>query len=662
MEKEKRFNSEQLKAISHVTGPMLVLAGPGSGKTTIITHRVKSLIEEHHIDGNNILVITYTRAAAIEMEERFNKLMKQETRVTFGTFHSVFFMMLKRAYGFSARDIITDTEKYALIKNIIDENKLDYDAQEDFAGNIIGEIGFVKGGMLNIDEFESKNMKPDDFKLVYGEYDKRLRKKKKLDFDDMLVFTYELLKERPDIRKMWQSKYRYILIDEFQDINSVQYKAVRLLLSEENNFFAVGDDDQSVYSFRGADPKFMLDLPKDFPNLEIVSLGINYRCSREIVDAAGLVISNNKNRYDKNIVAANDFEGKSKIQIIKPENISKENQDISERIRALKKDGTSYEKMAVIYRTNSEVSGLVIRLMQDNIPYKIKENVPDILSHFTSVNITDYIRLAQGNRDRARVLRVINRPNRFISRDCFINKTVDFDEVKKYYKDNNSALQSIVALEYDLERIKKMKPFAAVNYIRKAIGYDDYIKEYGRYKKINPQEYFDVMDEFQEISRQSESIDDFFDLLNEYHEKMTENKEKQDKSEAAVTLATMHGSKGLEFDYVFIMNGVEGVTPHKRSVTDEEIEEERRMFYVALTRAKYGLTIYTPEMIYGKTGKQSRFIGEMYEHKKPESNQSLSGIELNSISSSSSSNASAAASNSSSSSIVSSSNSSSEIS
>ncbi len=611
MEKKREFNSEQKKAIAHVKGPMLVLAGPGSGKTTVITHRVKNLIEDNGIDGNNILVITYTRAAACEMEERFNRLMERETSVTFGTFHSVFFMMLRRAYGYTGKNIVTDSEKYAIVRDVIEKYGMEYDGQDDFAANIIGEIGFVKGEMLEACEFESVNMKKEDFLIVYNEYEKFLRNKNKIDFEDMIGYTYELLKERPDIRKMWQDKYRYILIDEFQDINLVQYKAVKLLLSEENNFFAVGDDDQSVYSFRGASPDIMLGLPMDFPKLEIVNLGINYRCSHDIVEASKSVIVNNKNRYEKQIEAANKEKKSDSINIAVVDSGGKENQDISEKIRCLKSNGVPYSQMAVIYRTNSEAAGLVLRLTHDNIPFRIKENVPDILGHFTSVDVSDYIRLSQGNRERAIVLRVINRPNRFISRESFHGETVDFNQLKDMYRENDSVLHNINTLESDLKRIKNMKPFAAVNYIRKAIGYDDYINSYATYRKINPQEYFDIMDEFQEISRESENIDDWFSNLKEYKNKIEDNKGNRDKNADMVTLATMHGSKGLEFEYVFLMNGVEGVTPHKRSVTDEEIEEERRMFYVAITRAKTGLTIYVPKTIYGKNRKVSRFINEM---------------------------------------------------
>lgn len=607
----KEFNSGQLEAISHGSGPMLVLAGPGSGKTTVITYRIKYLIENYGIDGSNILVITYTRAAAGEMSERFDKLMAGTGKVTFGTFHSVFFMMLRKAYGYTGKNIVKEQEKYEFIRNIIEEYDMNYDGQDDFAKNIISEISCVKSEMQDIEDHFSTNMKPADFKIVYTKYNEWLRKKNKLDFDDMLIFAYELLSTCPDVRKLWQEKFKYILIDEFQDINYIQYEIVKLLLSEDENFFAVGDDDQSVYSFRGADTKLMLDLPGDFPNLKIISLNINYRCNKFIVDASKHVIGNNKMRYDKEIISGSPLGETGFIRAVNTENTTEEYEDIAKKIRELNNGGVPYSKIAVIYRTNFEPAGLTIKLVKYNVPFKIKDSVPDILNHFTSINILDYVSLAIGNRDRKRFLRIINRPNRYISRESLKNETVDFDELKKYYADNRRVLKNITDLENSLNRIKVLKPFPAVNYIRKFVGYDDYIKEYADYCKIEPREYLEILDEFQELAKESDNFKEWFASLEAYKEKTKENICNNDKASEAVTLATMHSAKGLEFDYVFIMNGVEGVTPHKKSVTEKEIEEERRMFYVAVTRARSGLTIYIPEVIYGKKGRRSRFIDEM---------------------------------------------------
>ena len=288
-----------------------------------------------------------------------------------------------------------------------------------------------------------------------------------------------------------------------------------------------------------------------------------------------------------------------------------ETDGIVHKIRKMNQNGIPYSNIAVLYRTNSEPSGLAMKLMQSNIPFRVKDSIPDLMSHFVVVNILDYIKAALGNRERALFLRIINRPNRYVSRESLETDPVDTERMKEFYRDNNRLVQNLVTLEADLRRIAELKPYAAVNYIRKAVGYDEYLKEYASYRGINPQEYMDIANEFQEMARDADSFIEWFNFLNEYRIKLKEQMKTTDHTRDAVVLATMHGAKGLEFDQVFIMNAVEGMTPHKKSVADAELEEERRMFYVAVTRARYGLYIYVPKVVYGKTARISRFVTEM---------------------------------------------------
>jgi DNA helicase-2/ATP-dependent DNA helicase PcrA len=603
------FNKGQMEAVSHYKGPMLVLAGPGSGKTTVITHRIKYLIENQSVKGSNILVITFTRAAAGEMKDRFTKMMDTESYVTFGTFHSVFFWILKNAYNYKSNDIVAESDKYQLVRNVISKYNMSYDGQDDFAKNVISEISYVKSEMLDTDSYESKTMKSEDFRKIYAEYEVFLRSQGKIDFDDMLVFTYELLKERSDIRHMWQRKFQYILIDEFQDINKIQFDIVKMLLGEEQNIFAVGDDDQSVYSFRGASPEIMLGFKNDFPSARITLLDTNYRCSRDITESSQRIIKNNKKRYDKKIVSAYKGEARERIHVVRVDSSKQENEDIAKIIRSCYDKGTAYSQMAVIYRTNTEPVGLASKLLQYNIPFKMKDNIPNIYKHFVAENIMDYIKAAMGNRERSRMLRIINRPNRYVGRNSFMKEYVNLEEVKEYYKDREKIVQNICVFENDLDRISKLKPYAAINYIRKAIGYDNYIEEFATYRGVDVSEYMDILEEIQEMSKESDSFEQWFNYIDEYTK--TVNEQGKNIISDAVTLATMHSAKGLEFDRVFIMNAIEGMTPHKKSVTDEDIEEERRMFYVAVTRARYGLYIYVPSTMYGKKGTISRFVSEM---------------------------------------------------
>ena len=611
MEKKQQFSKEQTDAIRYEDGPMLVLAGPGSGKTTVITYRVKYMLEQTGINGNQILVITFTKAAANEMRTRFEKISGYSAGVTFGTFHSVFFMILRHAYGYNSSNIILESEKYQIINGIIEKHNMEYNGQDDFAKNVITEIGLVKSEMKPVKQYHSVNMKADDFQITYREYDEILRANNKIDFDDMLVFTYELLRDRSDIRKMWQQRFQYILIDEFQDINWIQYQTVKLLLGKKQNIFAVGDDDQSVYGFRGADTKLMLGFPNDFPGTRLVYLNTNYRCSSAIVESACRIIKNNKERYKKAIHSAFEKSQCERVHVIEVDGMRQETDGIVQKIRKMNQNGIPYSNIAVLYRTNSEPSGLAMKLMQSNIPFRVKDSIPDLMSHFVVVNILDYIKAALGNRERALFLRIINRPNRYISRESLETDPVDTERMKEFYRDNNRLVQNLVTLEADLRRIAELKPYAAVNYIRKAVGYDEYLKEYASYRGINPQEYMDIADEFQEMARDADSFIEWFNFLNEYRIKLKEQMKTTDHTKDAVVLATMHGAKGLEFDQVFIMNAVEGMTPHKKSVADVELEEERRMFYVAVTRARYGLYIYVPKVVYGKTARISRFVTEM---------------------------------------------------
>lgn len=605
------FSDGQKKAIEHVGGPMLVLAGPGSGKTTVITYRLKYLVQEQNIHPQNILVITFTRAAAKEMKTRFEKLLPDVKGITFGTFHSVFFHILKQAYHYTSADIIDEQEKYQFVGKTIEKYNMKYDGQEDFARNVSAEIGSVKSELTKLDDYESKNMESSDFRMIYREYETYLRENNKLDFDDMLVFTYELLKERKDICGLWKKKFQYILIDEFQDINHIQYMIIKLLLTRDNNLFVVGDDDQSVYSFRGADPDIMLDFPKEFPDTEIAFLNTNYRCSRDIVVSSQRIIRNNQKRYDKKIKSAYTGKEAERVHVVDVPDVGQENGQIVDKISELGRAGISFGKMAVIYRTNTEPVSLAARLMEYNIPIKMRDCIPNIYHHFIAENIKDYIAASLGDRSRSLIMRIINKPNRYISRDAFYHLENCMEDLKEYYHNNRRIQQNITILETDLERIKKLKPYGAINYIRKAVGYDGYIKEYAQYRGINPQEYFDILEEIQEMARPYASFAEWYEGMERYAQKLKEQSETGYSLNDAVTLSTMHSAKGLEYDYVFILNAVEGMIPHKKSVTGQLLEEERRMFYVAVTRAKYGLYIYVPANIHGVQTEMSRFVYEM---------------------------------------------------
>ena len=298
------LNPAQIQAIAHHKGPCMVLAGPGSGKTTVITKRIEYLIEKHRVNPEEILVITFSKAASKEMRERFYTL-SQERGVTFGTFHGIYYGILKWAYQFTSDNIFSEEQKFQLLGRVIERMELDIEDEKDFLQGIAGEISNIKNNRIPLTEYQSMNCDEETFVRIYQAYEEERKKRRKVDFDDMLVLTYELFRKRPDILQMWQSKYKYILIDEFQDINKVQYDVVCMLAAPENNLFIVGDDDQSIYRFRGARPEIMLDFPKDYPDVKQILLDVNYRSTKAIVNGAARVIRHNVSRYPKQIITTN---------------------------------------------------------------------------------------------------------------------------------------------------------------------------------------------------------------------------------------------------------------------------------------------------------------------------------------------------------------------
>jgi len=605
-----QFNTGQMNAIRHVNGPMMALAGPGSGKTTAMVHRIKYLIENAKIDPRTILVITFTRASAKEMEERFYRLMGgRRYPCTFGTFHSVFFSILKLAYGYTAQDIISEEEKYCIIRDLVRKTKFEVEDEEDLIQSIISEIGVMKGDMIPLEHFYSGCLGEDVFRELYLQYERIVTGKGKLDFDDMMVYCYELLIARADILKGLQNRYRYILVDEFQDINKIQYEITKLLAKPNNNLFIVGDDDQSIYGFRGAKPEIMLHFKDDYPDVTTTLLDVNYRCSRNVTEGALRLISNNTARFDKKIISSNDFE--EPIRIHHVQTIGEENSHVLSQIKEYVKEGIPYDNIAIIVRTNIQARGIVNRLMEYTIPFQVRDRVPCIYDHFAVKNVLDYIRMAMGNRDRDLIMRIINKPNRYVSRELLLDSYIDFKELKDSVANKEWIAERIQQLEYELKILSGLKPFAAVHFVRKAIGYDEYLREYAEYRHLNVEDLYGVLDELQEMAKQYKTFSEWFDGIDEYRVTFEMHTKQDPKEKTGVVVTTMHSAKGLEFDAVFILEANEGMTPYKKATKPEEIEEERRMFYVAMTRAKSHLHIYNVKEYFNKQLEVSRFVTEV---------------------------------------------------
>lgn len=602
------FSSAQETAIRHLSGPMLVLAGPGSGKTSVITHRIRYLTEEAHVDASDILVITFTKAAAKEMELRYAGLVgRSNTKVTFGTFHAVFFKILKVAYGYNAGSIISEDLQYKIIRDVIEQNRFEVNDEAEYISNALNEIGMVKNEQIPLDTYYSVNFSGDEFKILYKAYDKTLRAKRLIDFDDMMVYTYELLSARPDILEQWQKKYKYILIDEFQDINMLQYKIIKMLAAPENNLFIVGDDDQSIYGFRGAKPKIMLSFPKDYKDAKQVVLDINFRSTGAIVAGAGRLISHNKERFKKDIRCEKGMG--DPIEYLSFNKQVEENTGIIKILSDGKNKGEALSDYCIITRTNLQPGLLIGKLMEYNLPFICRDGMPNIYEHWIAKDIFAYIRIALGSRERGDFLRIINRPNRYVKRDVFINSKVDFEDLYKYYEDKEYMVERLEDFYGQIKMIGKLSPYAAINFIGEGIGYRDYLKEYAEYRKINFDDLCEIFDEILGCARAYKTFDDWFSYIEEYARQLEKQKERSNR-EDGVIITTMHKSKGLEFENVIIPDANERITPHKKAVLDPAIEEERRMFYVAMTRAKRKLYIMWTKEQFGKDMEESRFVGE----------------------------------------------------
>ena len=407
-----RFNEAQQKAIEHGTGPMLVLAGPGSGKTAVITRRVLELTKKGVAPGN-ILVITFTKAAATEMQERFERLQKEEKdailsgRVNFGTFHAVFFKILKFAYRFDASNIISEESACRMLSEQIHALSMEIEDEREFIEGIRAEISKIKSERIDINTYYSMNCPEEQFRALYRAYADKMRQERLIDFDDILLYCYELLKKRPDILLQWQQKYKYILIDEFQDINRIQYEIVRMLAKPEDNLFIVGDDDQSIYRFRGAKPEIMLNFKRDYPCAKEVLLNYNYRSQEEIVRTSLRLISHNEKRFSKEILAT-----KPALAPVVTERFptqEEEGERVVELIRKYRAAGIACHDMAVLFRTNTQARSVMGKLLSYNIPFQMRDVVPNLFDHWIAKNILAYIRLAMGSRDRGLFLQVMNR-------------------------------------------------------------------------------------------------------------------------------------------------------------------------------------------------------------------------------------------------------------
>ena len=405
------LSKSQKKAVEHVQGPALVLAGPGSGKTQVITSRVKYLIEKADVAPERILVITFSKATAVQMRDRFYGLCgDRRPAVSFGTFHAVFFRILMNAYHYTAESILREDMRLNILSELADRHQLEGEDRRELINGLTSEISRVKNEQIGLENFYSGICPQETFRAIFRAYEDRVHREGKIDFDDMLVYKRDLLMKRRDILEGWQERFEYILIDEFQDINALQYQIIRMLAEPEDNLFAVGDDDQSIYRFRGARPEIMLGFLRDYPDAVTITLEENYRCPDEVIREAAKVIEGNRTRFPKTIHGVRGSMGS--VDIKRFSGPSPESLYIVKEIREALERGVKYKDMAILTRTNTGGRYIAERLTEFQIPFRMRDAMPNLYVHWIAQDIFAYIRLGLGGRDRRDFLQIMNRPVR----------------------------------------------------------------------------------------------------------------------------------------------------------------------------------------------------------------------------------------------------------
>ena len=606
----KKLNTAQQKAVCHDTGPMLVLAGPGSGKTTVLLCRISRLLERGLAKPQEILALTFSKAAAEEMKSRFENL-NGASGVSFGTFHSIFFRILRSRYGWNVEQIFQEEERRSILRNSIEAEKWDIPDLEEYISQFFSQLSLMNSELEQPNRFTPTGMPVEEFRKLYRAYEGYKERHEKLDFDDMLTQCYQLLREDAAVREYWQRKYKFILVDEFQDVNQAQFACLQILAEKHQNLFVVGDDDQSIYAFRGARPDFLLHFPTLYPAAKKVTLNTNYRSTERIVNLAERVIGNNEVRFVKNMKGIG--EAGDKVTFFLAEDAAKEAAHIAEKIGRLLDEGVPLTEIAVIYRTNLQGGAFARELYKRGIPYDLRDNSGNVYEHWVAKDLLAYLLLAENEESDSALRRILNKPKRYIGKDLLAEaETMPYTLLRSFFvcpSLKGWQEENLENLRIDLNQIRKRTPYDALKYIRKVIGYDEYLEEFAAYRRTSAQVLQEIADEIMETAKDCADVRSFREQLERLSLQMKEQSRKKGQKRNGVALMTMHGAKGLEFRAVFLPSLVEGIVPHEKGM--DTVAEERRLFYVAMTRASEKLCLSAILQRYEKERKPSRFLAEM---------------------------------------------------
>ena len=612
-----KLNKQQEIAVKHIDGPMLVLAGAGSGKTKVLTSRIAYLIE-NGVRIENILAITFTNKAAKEMKDRVINLIGMDAKsIQISTFHSLGLRIIKENYaklGYKSNFVILDSDDtLTVIKKIMKELNLNpkfYNARD-----IRNKISSAKNEMMSPKEYAKVEFDRNIIS-VYESYNSKLLINNSVDFDDLLILPIKLFKMYPDVLRYYQDKYKYVLIDEYQDTNEAQYIFTKMLCNNHKNIFVVGDNDQAIYAFRGANYKNILNFEKDYPNAKVILLEENYRSTQNILDAANSVIKHNKMRKDKNLWCNNDIG--SKVKYIKTDTDKEECEYVAEKIKELHDNNVSYEDIAILYRTNAQSRLIEEEMLKKGIPYRIvgsfyfynRKEIKDLLC---------YLRLINNHDDDVSLLRIINTPKRGIGEKTIESLT---NEANMNTTSLFEAIDSGKELTFKnliLNMEKECENITLTDMVELVLKDSGIREELVNEKSLEAEIRLENLEEFKSITKGYEEeygVISLTDFLNEVS-LVSDISEHQD-SNNKVSLMTIHAVKGLEFDDVFIVGMEEGIFPHYNSINEgtlAAIEEERRLCYVAITRAKKSLWMLNARkrMLFGNTqlNMPSRFMDEI---------------------------------------------------
>ena len=630
-EKLKELNDKQYEAVVNTEGPCLVIAGAGSGKTKVLTYKIAYLMEEKKILPWNILAITFTNKAASEMKERIESLVGEAVKdMWIGTFHSICVRILRKfidRIGFDSSFIIFDTtDQRTMIKQILKDLQLDEKLFSD--RSVISEISNAKNEMLEPDKYAVKahgDFRKEKIAEVYERYQKKLKENNAIDFDDIINYTIKILLENVDVLEYYTNKFQYILVDEYQDTNKSQFTLVTMLASKHGNITAVGDNDQGIYSFRGADISNILNFEKDFAGTKIIKLEQNYRCTGNILKVANAVIKNNEAKYDKKLWTENDVGNLPKVY--SADNEYDEGKYIAEQIEHLRREEKyNYSDFAVLYRMNTQSRAIEEILRRESIPYKIigglkfyeRKEIKDIIS---------YLRLVQNTSDNLSLNRIINEPKRGIGK-------TSLDNIAQVSEQNGISMYEVIknAEQYGLNRVY-LNSREFINCMEEIISKKDSLKISELIKKIlkdtgymqslenentveaenriaNLEEFLNVAIEFEEETAEN-GLSDFLEGIT-----LSSDLDNMEETDETVTLMTLHSAKGLEFPVVFLVGMEEGIFPGYKSIGEQkELEEERRLCYVGVTRAKENLYLTNSKQrtMFGSTtyNPPSRFLEEI---------------------------------------------------